>query len=231
MWEHHNRVAAMRRAREAAAKAGKESPAAASFDGKVEKGTHDLLLKEMAQYCKRISDLPYGQPREDLKIKLVNEYMPVIEKLIEKEVASPAVTQVMIWCFDIDDIATGLKYGKIAIERNIPMPERFDRDVKTFVADQVIQWVALRDAKDSVEPFFSDVYSMIFDKENPWRIHEQILIKFHKVKINQLEKDGKLEAAYKLCEECESINPVIAKVKTQKERLAKAIKKNTETNE
>jgi hypothetical protein len=63
--------------------------------------------------------------------------------------------------------------------QNPPMPERFRRDVPTFVADAVIEWAeAEQKAGRSPEPYVSDLLPRV---DGEWQLTEQIPAKYHKL--------------------------------------------------
>lgn len=228
-WEHHNRIIREKKLRAArdAARAGElktQEKQAVSQDNL------NLLLQALDVECKRLDAVPQGSARQALKRELVNEYLPVVEKYLESgEVyRNPALTQVLIWLFDIGEIDQAMKLARAAIAQQQPLPAGFKRDIRTAVADFVLEWA--EDQKDGlIEPYFGEVYEQLFPAEGlGWQVHEDIKIKYVKIAVNQAEKAGEWEKALKLCELAEKINPKKAQVKTRKEKFAKAIAKAAE---
>ncbi len=232
-WEHHNRIVRERKAREelaavragdgAPVKIGEESPAFA------------LLLTAIDQECRALSKLPKGATRTERKRELVKEFLPPVEKYLAdgERYENTALTQVMIWLFDIGDIDRAMRLGRAAVEQQQPLPERYKRDAVTAVADFVLEWATGR-GDQPIEPYFGEIFGKIFpdDPAAPaWPVHDEIRIKYAKLASIQAEKTGDLVTALDLCLLAESIDEKLAMVKTRKATLEKALAKQDENEE
>ena len=72
-----------------------------------------------------------------------------------------------------------MELAHFAIGQGQQMPERFKRDIQTFVADAVCDWAyAEYKAKRSPEPYLSDLLSLV---DGEWELTEQIPAKYHKL--------------------------------------------------
>ncbi len=181
-----------------------------------------VLLLAIENECKRISDLPKGSARTDLKRELIKTYLPIVQAYIDgdDEYTNTVLTQVMIWCFDVGDIAQALELAAVAIDQDQPLPERFKRNVKTYVADAVLEWARTQfESDNSVEPYFGAMLADIID----WLVHDDIKLKYVKLAAEIAHKDGDIDKALELCIQAEGIDPKKAKVKTRKKELEKAI--------
>lgn len=186
--------------------------------------SHKLLLVAIDNECKQISSLPKGSVRTDKKRQLLKTFLPVIDEYIEsgEQFANVALTQVLIWLFDCGDISNAMRVARVAIEQNQPMPKRFGRDIKTFVADAFLEWAKAERAgndKAAIGPYFTELFDQVLD----WPVHDPIKIQYLKLAAEEAERDDRLESALDYLLQAEKIDPVTAKVKTRKEKLAKAI--------
>lgn len=87
--------------------------------------------------------------------------------------------QVLVWLFDIKDIAQAMDLAVYCIEHDVPMPERFKRDLPTYLCDTIIDWADIEfEAGRSVEPYFTNV----FDLSGEWDLHDEIRAKFYRLK-------------------------------------------------
>src|SRR5690606_8962886 len=88
----------------------------------------------------------------------------------------------------------GLDLALFAIEQGQALPERFRRDVPTFVADALIDWAEAEHAdKRSPEPYVSQLlpyvdgdWALLKAEEGttlpkPWDLFERIPARFHKL--------------------------------------------------
>lgn len=130
----------------------------------------------------RLSDIkPMGQKQELKRQELLPKYQPYIQRYCESGLVMPnrVLVQVMVWLFDTAQFDDGLELAEIAIAQGQKMPERFKRDIQTFVADAVIEWAnAEHEAKRSPEPYLSDLLVRV---DGDWRLTEQIPAKYHKL--------------------------------------------------
>ena len=143
-----------------------------------------LLLQEaaMAQDLERLSAIKGLAGRQALKREeLLPKYQDFIQRYMDSGLVmqNPVLVQVMVWLFDTEQFEDGLELADFAIEQGQEMPERFKRNVQTFVADAVIEW-AFREynAERSPEPYLSDLLPRV---DGEWDLPEQIPSKYHKL--------------------------------------------------
>ena len=143
-----------------------------------------LLLQEaaMAQDLERLSAIKGLAGRQALKREeLLPKYQDFIQRYMDSGLVmqNPVLVQVMVWLFDTEQFEDGLELADFAIEQGQEMPERFKRNVQTFVADAVIDW-AFREynAQRSPEPYLSDLLPRV---DGEWDLPEQIPSKYHKL--------------------------------------------------
>ena len=143
-----------------------------------------LQLQEaaMAQDLERLSAIKGLAGRQALKREeLLPKYQDFIQRYMDSGLVMPnrVLVQVMIWLFDTEQFEDGLELADFAIEQGQEMPERFKRDVQTFVADAVIDWAyAEYNAQRSPEPYLSDLLPRV---DGEWNLPEQIPSKYHKL--------------------------------------------------
>ena len=143
-----------------------------------------LLLMEASldEDLKRLSDLKNLASKQTLKrTELLPKYQDFIQRYMDSGLVmqNPVLVQVMVWLFDTEQFEDGLELADFAIEQGQEMPERFKRNVQTFVADAVIEW-AFREynAERSPEPYLSDLLPRV---DGEWDLPEQIPSKYHKL--------------------------------------------------
>ncbi|MGE1174781.1 phage terminase small subunit [Pseudomonas sp. BW7P1] len=143
-----------------------------------------LLLMEASlnEDLKRLSDLKNLASKQTLKrTELLPKYQDFIQRYMDSGLVmqNPVLVQVMVWLFDTEQFEDGLELADFAIEQGQEMPERFKRNVQTFVADAVIEW-AFREynAQRSPEPYLSDLLPRV---DGEWDLPEQIPSKYHKL--------------------------------------------------
>ena len=143
-----------------------------------------LMLQEAAldQDLERVSAINGMAMRQALKRdELLPKYQDYVQRYCESGLNFPnrVLVQVMIWLFDTEEFEDGMELAHFAIGQGQQMPERFKRDIPTFVADAVCDWAyAEYKAKRSPEPYLSDLLSLV---DGEWELTEQIPAKYHKL--------------------------------------------------
>jgi hypothetical protein len=166
----------------AGAAAGGYSPAAALSSPANAQKHLKLMEDAMAQDLERLSEIDSHGLRQQLKRdELLPKYLDYVQRYRDSGLSFPnsVVMQVLVWLFDTEQFDAGLDLANFAMEQGQPMPERFKRNVQTFVADAVIEWAeAEQKAGRSPEPYLSDLLPRVDDE---WKLTEQIPAKYHKL--------------------------------------------------
>ncbi|NWC73817.1 terminase [Pseudomonas sp. P7759] len=143
-----------------------------------------LLLQEAALDLDlaRLSDLKNLASKQSLKREeLLPKYQEYVQRYCESGLNFPnrVAVQVMVWLFDTTQFEDALELADFLMEQGQQMPERFKRDIQTFVADAVCEWAyAEYNAKRSPEPYLSDLLPLV---DGVWNLTEQIPSKYHKL--------------------------------------------------
>lgn len=141
-----------------------------------------LMEDALAQDLERLGEMDNHGLRQQLKRdELLPKYLDYVQRYRDSGLSFPnsVVMQVLVWLFDTQQFEAGLDLASFAMEQGQPMPERFKRNVQTFVADAVFEWAeAEQKAGRSPEPYLSDLLPRVDDE---WKLTEQIPAKYHKL--------------------------------------------------
>lgn len=170
----------------AAARAGAEVvvySAATALSSPANAKKHLKLMEDaLGQDLDRLSAIDSLGLRQQLKRdELLPKYLDYVQRYRDSGLSfpNPVVMQVLVWLFDTEQFEAGLDLANFAMEQGQPMPERFKRNVQTFVADAVIEWAeAEQKAGRSPEPYVSDLLPHV---DGDWHLTEQIPAKYHKL--------------------------------------------------
>lgn len=173
----------------------------------------------------RLSAIKGLATRQDLKR---NELLPKYQEYVQRYLASGLVyqnrvlVQVIVWLFDTAQFDDALVLAEIAIGQGQKMPERFKRDIPTFIADAVCEWAYdEHQAGRSPEPYLSDLLLRV---DGEWDLPEQIPAKYHKlIGIRALEAK-EWATAIKHLERAAELYPKVG-VGTRIENARKALRK------
>lgn len=186
-----------------------------------------LMLQEAAldQDLERLSAIKGLAGRQSLKRdELLPKYQEYVQRYCESGMNFPnrILVQVMVWLFDTEQFEDGLELADFAMEQGQVMPERFKRDIQTFVADAVIEWAMVEyQANRSPEPYLLNLLPRV---DGEWQLTEQIPAKYHKlIGIRAMEAND-WETALQHFERATALYPKVG-VDTRMENCRKALKK------
>jgi len=198
-----------------------------------------LMEAALAQDLERISAINSRESRQQLKRdELLPKYLDYVQRYRDSGLSYPnaVVVQVLVWLFDTVQFEAGLDLALFCIDQGQELPERFRRDIPTFVADEVIDWAeAEQKAGRSPEPYLSQLlpyvdgawaaeHSPDTPLPQPWALFERIPARFHKV-LGLLALDQEQWApAIEHFQRAETLYPEIG-VKTRREAAEKALRK------
>lgn len=148
------------------------------------------------------------QKEAEKQAHLVPKYMPVVQTLKAAGSSHPLLGQILVWLFDIKDIPGAMDLALYCLDHDVPMPERFKRDLPTFLAGTVLEWAeAEQEAGRTPEPYLTDM----MDMSREWDLPDPIRAGFYRVKgLMAMEKEDYTAAVAAL----ETAMEYGAKVKT-----------------
>lgn len=118
-----------------------------------------LMMDALNVDLERISSIDNHELRRQLKRgELLPKYLAYVQRYRDSELSfpNPVMMQVLVWLFDTAQFGAGLELANFAMSQGQELPERFKRNVQTFVADEVIDWAESEyKAKRSPEPYLS----------------------------------------------------------------------------
>ncbi|MCF8093692.1 MAG: hypothetical protein K9K40_14680 [Desulfotignum sp.] len=127
------------------------------------------------------------QKEAEKQSHLVPKYMPVVQTLKTSGSSHPLLGQILVWLFDIKDIPGAMDLASYCLDHDVPMPERFKRDLPTFLSGTVLEWAeAEQEAGRTPEPYLTDMMDMSQD----WDLPDPIRAGFYRVKgLMAMEKE------------------------------------------
>lgn len=140
-----------------------------------------LMEDALAVDLERISAINSHELRRQLKREeLLPKYQEYVQRYRDSGLSFPnsVLMYVLIWLFDTADFEKGLELADFAISQGQALPERFNRDIPTFVADEVIDW-AEREYKAgrSPEPYLTNLLPRV---DGEWQLFERIPARYHR---------------------------------------------------
>lgn len=212
---------------------GGDSTATMTISG-AGKHLFEQLQAAMVTDVARIKTKPVIEDKQALKRELLSNYLPFVEAYVSDghDYPNDVAVHVMVWLFDVNDIDNALKIGmNLVASGNNDLPAKFSRNLPTFIADAVYDWAnAELKAEQTASPYLDELVAFIDDDAliEKWDLHPAVISKNLALLAKHKEREGKLAECVALCERAEVANPEGAGVKTMKERVQKALAKETE---
>ena len=186
-----------------------------------------LMISALAEDCARLSDLDSIEVRQLLKREeLLPKYLEYVQRYRESGLnhPNPVLMQVMVWLFDTVQFEAGLELAEFAMSQQQTMPERFRRNIQTFVGDTVMDWAdAEYKAGRSPEPYVSQLLPRV---DGEWQLYEKIPARYHKLLGLIAFDQEQWTQAITHFERATLLFPGIG-VKTKQEDATKALRKLT----
>lgn len=179
---------------------------------------------------------------QETKIAIKREFAPLYADWIkgvleanaapQSEQAAELIATMMIWAIDCGEYHDALPLVEFVLKHKVPMPARFDRDVATFVTDQVSEAAiaAYEKAEPGVEAFSLEILGRVEDLVADADMHDQVKAKLQKAIARALASDAgdesrvRQEETLKRYQRALELNPAVG-VKKDIERLQSALKK------
>lgn len=140
-----------------------------------------LMEDALAVDLDRISEINSHELRRQLKREeLLPKYEEYVQRYRDSGLSFPnsVLMYVLVWLFDTAQFEKGLELAEFAMSQGQALPERFNRDIPTFVADEVIDWAeAEYKAKRTPEPYVSNLLPRV---DGEWKLFERIPARYHK---------------------------------------------------
>ncbi|KAB2524862.1 terminase [Pseudomonas koreensis] len=186
-----------------------------------------LMTTALAEDCARLSDLNSLADRQRLKRdELLPKYLDYVQRYRDSGLnhRNPVLMQVLVWLFDTEQFEQALALADFAMQQGQVMPERFKRDIPTFLADAIIEWAeAEHEAKRSPEPYLTLLLPRV---DGEWQLYERIPARYHKLLgIIAMEQEQWSEAIARF-ERAAELYPAIG-VKTRLEDATKALRRTS----
>lgn len=144
---------------------------------------YELMLAQLAVHQRQLKQTQSIEKRAEIKRdKILPEYDDYIDGVITAAEKSGQMPQddvlmtVMAWSVDAGDLDNALRIADHAIPHGLVMPERFNREPSTFLADQISEAIMENPAEKSAPGLMKWLHGLMQDQDIP----DQARAKVHK---------------------------------------------------
>jgi archaellum component FlaC len=192
------------------------------FIGNPELETHKAILAASIDEMLNVEDI---EDRKAYKAEAIVKLIDFVNGYVSSAAKYPNIVAVwvMIWLFDLGDIARALPLGlHLAKQKIHNMPTRFKSEIETFICDQMYDWAnAKLDANKSAGPYLDELIKTI--ESEKWQLPDIVHGKMYAMHGKHLDAIAEDEAALKAYEKAMELNPR-AGVKKNIQRLRAKLK-------
>jgi hypothetical protein len=144
---------------------------------------YDLMLAALWEARQRLKNIKSVERKVEAKREILPQFDAYVSGVLEADTGAPddVLMNVMVWRFDIGDLAGGLAIGAYAMRHGLDTPDRYQRDTASIIAEQVAEeTLAALEADapdlDSLADSVNRAVALTDDAD----IHDQIRAKLYK---------------------------------------------------
>lgn len=174
----------------------------------------------------RLSAFKSVERKQELKRdELLPKYTPYVQRLQAEGQQHELLGWYLVWLLDAGEIERGLEYGQWCIANGVSLPEKFRRDVPTYLADAVADWAEpLTAAGQSTEPYLTRLVHAADGLCSQWDIPDALsarLVKAHADALAGSDRWEQAVEAYEIALELGAkVKTVLATARKQLEKAA-----------
>lgn len=187
---------------------------------------YELVLVKLAEDKRRLKEVKSMERKAEVKAQLLPEYLPWITGVLESEAGrqDDVLMTVFVWAIDIGNFDLALQIGAYAIEHKLVMPDQYQRDVPSVLAEELAT-VAIK-ATDEQRIAMLPSIELTIDLTAGSDMHDVIRAKLNKAYGYALRAAGHLEKARTTLARALDLDQRVG-VKKDIERLDVLIKNST----
>ena len=114
---------------------------------KASANAYELMLVKLAEDKRRLKDIKSVEKKADLKAQLLPDYQPWIAGVLEADTGrqDDVLMTVFVWAIDTGSLKLALAIGDYALKHNLVMPDQYQRDVASVLAEEIADIALKRD--------------------------------------------------------------------------------------
>lgn len=100
---------------------------------------YELMLAKLTEDRRRLKDVQSIERKIEVKRQLLPEYQPWITGVLEGATGQQddVLMNVFVWAIDVEHYAVAIKIADYALQHKLVMPDQYQRDVATVLAEEV----------------------------------------------------------------------------------------------
>ena len=193
---------------------------------------YELMQAALWEARRTLKAIQSIEAKVEKKRELLPQFYPYIDGVLEanKGAQDDVIMTLMVWFFDVGDIATGLQIAEYAMRHGLKTPDRYQRDTASLVTEQVadesLKTLTTLEQTDGAEPDYQLLENLVRTDQLTAKadMHDQIRTKLHKALGYTNRQCGRTEEAINHLNRALQLNDKVG-VKKDIEKLQRDLKK------
>lgn len=141
---------------------------------------YDLMLMQLGEDRRRLKGIQSTVKKAEIKVEVLPKYVPWVDGVLAADGAQQddVLMYVMLWRVDAGDYAGALKIGRHATRHGWSMPQGFNRNVQTLLAEEMAD--AAKNALVAKTDFDPDLLMQTLDVIGDLDMPDQSRARLHK---------------------------------------------------
>lgn len=141
---------------------------------------YELMLMQLGEDRRRLKGIQSTVKKAEIKVEVLPKYVPWVDGVLAADGAQQddVLMYVMLWRVDAGDYAGALKIGRHAIRHGWSMPQGFNRNVQTLLAEEMAD--AAKNALMAKADFDPDLLMQTLDVIGDLDMPDQSRARLHK---------------------------------------------------
>jgi len=215
----------------------KKAAAAAATDDSDEtmegRTIYEQMLAQLQTHAAELKKIQSTEDKIELKRKYVPDYDAYVDGILaaDSAVQDDVLMQLMVWRLDIGQFVQAYEIATHALEHGLVLPERFKRDLATYLAEEFAEAVILADGREDADVPSEVLLRQLLEDLSEKDMPDQVRAKLHKAIGFRLQATGdaeKMLTAIDHFDRALQLNPKVG-LKKRKEQLVRELDKKTAT--
>ena len=156
---------------------------------------YEQMLAQLQTHTAELKKIQSTEAKIALKRKYVPDYDAYIDGVLasESSVQDDVLMQLMVWRLDVGQFDEANEIATHALEHKLALPERFKRDLATYLAEEFAEVAILADGKEGADAPSELLLRQLLEDLSEKDMPDQVRAKLHKAIGFRLQSTGDAE--------------------------------------
>ncbi len=114
---------------------------------------YEQQLLQLNSDRQRLKNMQSDKLRTEFKAQQLPQYLPYVQGILQvrPNVPDDVVTEMMVWAVDVENFDVALDIAEYVMPANLPLPDRFGRNVASFITEDIADHVLSQLPEQSID--------------------------------------------------------------------------------